>query len=130
MNSKKYIFIVQVTRQLSIDILNNFINEGAEIELVTGILEPNYASLDPRIKVKYFNRYDNTSTFKRMFTWSLFTFYSFFYILFRSRKKELILITTPPFIVFLGLFFKKVRNQNYHLIVWDLYPMCWLILVF
>lgn len=122
MNSKKYIFIVQVTRQLSIDILNNFINEGAEIELVTGILEPNYASLDPRIKVKYFNRYDNTSTFKRMFTWSLFTFYSFFFILFRSRKKELILITTPPFIVFLGLFFKKVRNQNYHLIIWDLYP--------
>jgi glycosyltransferase involved in cell wall biosynthesis len=122
MNSKKYIFIVQVTRQLSIDILNNFISEGAEIELVTGIVEPNYASLDPRIKVRYFNRYDNTSTFKRMFTWSLFTFYSFFYILFRSRKKELILITTPPFIVFLGLFFKKVRNQNYHLIIWDLYP--------
>ncbi|MBK8368987.1 MAG: hypothetical protein IPL10_16785 [Bacteroidetes bacterium] len=104
MNSKKYIFIVQVTRQLSIDILNNFINEGAEIELVTGILEPNYASLDPCIKVKYFNRYDNTSTFKRMFTWSLFTFYSFFFILFRSRKR-IDLITTPPFIVFLGLFF-------------------------
>jgi len=122
MNSKKYIFIVQVTRQLSIDILNNFISEGAEIELVTGVVEPNYAPLDPRIKVKFFNRYDNTSTFKRMFTWSLFTFYSFFYILFRSRKKELILITTPPFIVFLGLFFKKVRNQNYHLIIWDLYP--------
>ncbi|MBK7182047.1 MAG: hypothetical protein IPH89_03445 [Bacteroidetes bacterium] len=34
----------------------------------------------------------------------------------------MILITTPPFIVFLGLFFKKVRNQNYHLIIWDLYP--------
>lgn len=119
---KKYIFIVQVTRQLSIDILNNFVNQGAEIELVTGIVESNYASLDSSIKVKYYNKYDNTSGFKRMYSWLLFTFSSFIYVLFSSKKKELILITTPPFIVFTGLFFKRLRNQNFHLIIWDLYP--------
>jgi len=122
MDFKKYIFIVQVTRQLSIDILNNFADQGIEIELVTGAVDSNYAPLDSRIKIKYFNPYDNTTGFKRMFTWLLFTFYSFFYILFRSKKNELILVTTPPFVVFLGLFFKKIRNQNYHLIIWDLYP--------
>ncbi len=120
--SKKYIFIVQVTRQLSIDILNNFHEQGAEIELVTGIVESNYAPLNPAIKVTYYNKYDNTSGFKRMFTWSVFTFLSFFYVLFNSKKKELIIITTPPFIVFIGSFFKRLRNQNYHLIIWDLYP--------
>ncbi len=122
MGKGKYIFIVQVTRQLSIDIINAFVNEGAEIELVTGSVEPNYAKLDSRVKVKYYNRYDNTSTFKRMFTWLVFTFFTFFYVLIRSRKKELILISTPPFIFFIGSFFKRIRGQKYHLIIWDLYP--------
>jgi hypothetical protein len=80
MDFKKYIFIVQVTRQLSIDILNNFADQGIEIELVTGAVESNYAPLDSRIKIKYFNRYDNTTGFKRMFTWMLFTFYSFCFV--------------------------------------------------
>jgi len=123
MNSKgKYIFIVQVTRQLSIDILNRFYEEGADIELVTGVVDVNYASLNSNINVKYFNKYNNTSLFKRTFTGLIFTFLSFFYVLFSSRKKELILVTTPPFIVFFGSFFKRVRKQAYHLIIWDLYP--------
>ncbi|MFM7023850.1 MAG: glycosyltransferase family 4 protein [Flavobacteriales bacterium] len=122
MSRKKYIYIVQVTRQLSIDILNDFVRQGAEVELVTGIIESNYQALDPKVKVRYFNKYDNTSGFKRLFTWGLFTFYAFFYVLFKSRKKELILVTTPPFIVFIGSFFKRLRGQKYHLIVWDLYP--------
>lgn len=122
MSSAKYIYIVQVTRQLSIDILNNFAKQGKEIFLITGIIESNYESLDPRIKIVSFNKHNSTSAVKRMFSWSVFTFLSFFYVLFSSRKKELILVTTPPFIVFTGLFFKKIRNQNYHLIIWDLYP--------
>ena len=122
MNKKKYIYIVQVTRQLSIDILNTFSREGAEIQLITGIVESNYEALDPKIKVTTFNQHNSTSTLKRLFGWSLFTFLCFFYILFSGRKKELIFVTTPPFIVFIGLFFKKVRNQKYHLIIWDLYP--------
>tara|TARA_B100000809_G_scaffold203915_1_gene205153 strand:- start:4530 stop:5690 length:1161 start_codon:yes stop_codon:yes gene_type:complete len=122
MSVKKYIFIVQVTRQLSIDILNRFVDEGAEIELVTGIVESNYAPLHPQIKVTTFNKYDNTSTFKRMFTWLVFTVLSFFYVLFNNRNKELIIITTPPFIIFLGSFFYRLRKQKYHLIIWDLYP--------
>ncbi len=121
-SKKKYIFIVQVTRQLSIDILNRFVSEGAEIELVTGVIESNYEPLDPSIKVKRFNKYDNTTGFKRMFTWSIFTFLCYFYVLFRSKEKELIIITTPPFIVFVGSFFYRLRKQKYHLIIWDLYP--------
>ncbi len=119
---KKYIYIVQVTRQLSIDILNNFSKQGAEIHLITGIIESNYEALDPKIKVTSFINHNSTSTIKRLLTWSIFTVCSFFYVLFSSKKNELILVTTPPFLIFIGLFFKKVRNQNYHLIIWDLYP--------
>jgi glycosyltransferase involved in cell wall biosynthesis len=122
MSTKKYIYIVQVTRQLSIDILNEFSKQGAEIHLITGIIESNYEALDPKIKVTTFIKHNSTSTLKRLFTWSIFTVFSFFQVLFASKKNELILVTTPPFIIFIGLFFKKIRKQKYHLIIWDLYP--------
>jgi glycosyltransferase involved in cell wall biosynthesis len=122
MSTPKYIYIVQVTRQLSIDIINNFVKQGAEIHLITGIVESNYEPLDPTVKVTRLINHNSTSTLKRLFTWGVFTFLSFFYVLFSSKKKELILVTTPPFIIFIGLFLKKIRNQKYHLVIWDLYP--------
>ena len=122
MSKKKYIYIVQVTRQLSIDILNNFSKQGAEIILVTGIVESNYASLDSNVKVCYLNKYNSTSSLKRLFTWAIFTLRAFFFVLFKSKEYELILVTTPPFIIFVGSFFNKLRNQKFHLIIWDLYP--------
>jgi glycosyltransferase involved in cell wall biosynthesis len=122
MSSAKYIYIVQVTRQLSIDILNNFAKEGKEIHLITGIVESNYEQLDPSIKVTRLIKHNTSSGFKRLFAWGIFTFISFFLVLFSNKKNELILVTTPPFIIFLGLFFKKIRKQKYHLIIWDLYP--------
>lgn len=85
MSTKKYIYIVQVTRQLSIDILNNFSKQGAEITLITGIVESNYQVLDANIKVKYLNKYNNTSGFKRLFTWSLFTIRSFFMCFLKAK---------------------------------------------
>src|ERR1035437_91441 len=122
MSSGKYIYIVQITRQLSIDIINNFVNQRTDIQLVTGVVESNYQALDLKVKVTSFIKYDNTSAFKRLFTGCWFTLCSFFYLLFSGRKNELILVTTPPFIIFLGWFFKKIRKQKYHLVVWDLYP--------
>ena len=122
MSSNKYLYVVQVSRQLSIDIINRFVKEGKQIHLLTGLVESNYAALDPSVQVTYLNKYDNRTAFKRLFTWGLFTFLSFFYILFRSKKNDLILVSTPPFLSFLGLFFNKIRKQNYHLIIWDLYP--------
>lgn len=119
---KKYIYIVQVTRQLSIDIINNFAEQGHEIRLLTGIVESNYKPLHPAVKTKLFTRYNNKSNFGRLLTGTNFHLQVFFYLLFYGRKFELIFVTTPPSIVFLGLFFKRLRNQKYHLILWDLYP--------
>ena len=118
----KYIYIVNVTRQLSIDMINCFNKQGAGIHLITGSQEVNYAPLDKEVKVTRLIKYNNTSAFKRIFTWAIFTIHSFFYVLFAGRKKELIIITSPPFIVFTGWFFKMIRGQKYHLIIWDLYP--------
>ena len=119
---RKYIYIVQVTRQLSIDIINRFAERGEEIILVTGSVESNYAPLHPSVKIVRFNKHSSASFMHRMISWSMFTMLSFFFILFRSRRHELILVTTPPFLVHLGDLFCRLRRQKYHLVIWDLYP--------
>ena len=122
MESGKYIFIVQVTRQLTIDIINHFSEKGKKVILLTGIVESNYSELNPNVQVKYLNKHTAVSTARRLLSWFIFTGLSFFYVLFKSRKYHLILITTPPFIVFLGSFFNRIRKQQFHLVIWDLYP--------
>ena len=41
MERKKYLYIVNVTRQLSIDMINYFDQQGAEVRLITGVQEVN-----------------------------------------------------------------------------------------
>ncbi|MBK7964325.1 MAG: glycosyltransferase family 4 protein [Bacteroidetes bacterium] len=119
---KKYVFVVQVTRQLSVDILNAFVRSGAEIVLLTGSVEYNYEAPNKDIKIRYFNKYKNASFTSRIVSGIYFTIATFFYLLFRSRRNELILVSTPPFSFYTAWFLKKIRGQKYHLVVWDLYP--------
>ncbi len=119
---KKYVFVVQVTRQLSVDILNAFVRSGTEIELLTGTVEYNYEAPDKDIKIRYFNKYKNATFTSRIVSGIYFTITTFFYLLFKSRRNELILVSTPPFTFYTAWFLKKMRGQKYHLVVWDLYP--------
>lgn len=119
---KKYVFVVQVTRQLSVDILNAFVRSGAEIELLTGTVEYNYEAPDKDIKIRYFNKYKNATFSSRIVSGIYFTVTTFFYLLFKSRRYELILVSTPPFTFYTAWFLKRIRWQKYHLVVWDLYP--------
>jgi glycosyltransferase involved in cell wall biosynthesis len=119
---KKYVFVVQVTRQLSVDILNAFVRSDAEIELLTGALEFNYEAPEKDIKINYFNKYKNATFTSRTLSGVYFTIKTFFYLLFKSKKYELILVSTPPFTFYAAWFLKWIRGQKYHLVVWDLYP--------
>jgi glycosyltransferase involved in cell wall biosynthesis len=122
MEAKKYIYIVQVTRQLSIDIINEFAGRSHPVVLLTGSIEKQHTGLHQKVKIKLFNRYRNSSMTGRIFSGLWFHLRCFFYVLFHGRKAELILVSTPPFIPFLGLFFFRWRQQKFHLLIWDLYP--------
>ncbi len=122
MEAKKYIYIVQVTRQLSIDILNEFAKHEHPVVLLTGSIEKQHTGLHGNVKTRLFNRYNNSSFSGRILSGLYFHLRCFFYILIHGRRHELILISTPPFLPFLGLFFYRLRKQKYHLLIWDLYP--------
>ena len=122
MKNKKYIFIVQVTRQLCIDILNDFAKNGTDIELYTGEILKSNIDLNTDIKIHFLCKYNKRNTFIRLYSWTWFTIQMFIKLLFKKKDAELIFITTPPFTPFLGIFFNKYFHQKYHLLIWDLYP--------
>lgn len=122
MEAKKYIYAVQVARQLSIDIINEFAKHPCPIVLLTGSIEKQHTGLHESVKLKLFNRYNNSSFAGRIFSGLWFHLRCFFYIMLHSKNFELILVSTPPFLPFLGLFFFRLRKQKYHLLIWDLYP--------
>jgi glycosyltransferase involved in cell wall biosynthesis len=119
---KEFVFVCQVTRQLCVDILNVFAERGVSVVLYTGEISNIQKSLHPAIELKYFCVYNKTGIFKRLYTWFWFTVQVFFALLFGKKKKELIFVSTPPFVTFLGVFFQFFFKQKYHLIMWDIYP--------
>jgi len=121
-DERKILYIVSVTKQLTIDIINILVEKGIVVTLLTGEIHVNSRNLNESVKIIYFTKHNTQSTFKRMYSWVMFTFRCFFYLLFHSKKQEIVLVSTPPFVYFLGSFFKRFFGMKFHLLVWDLYP--------
>jgi glycosyltransferase involved in cell wall biosynthesis len=102
--------------------MNCFVRNGHSVELITGSVEYNYAAPESSIRIKKYNQYNNSSFTSRITSGLWFTIRSFLYLLFQSRKKELIVVSTPPFIFYTAWLLNRIRNQRYHLVTWDLYP--------
>lgn len=118
-----YIFINQATRYLFIDIINYFAGKGCKVDLYTGEIREGNIKIDDSISKYLLTRYDSSTPFRRLITLSFFTLQVFFKLLFRRKRDiRLILVTTPPFLPFLGIFFNKLFNVPYDLIIYDLYP--------
>lgn len=118
----QYVFVVQVTRQLVVDILNEYSSKGCHVILITGEVSNITVPLNHNVKVIYFRKYERETMFKRLISWVVFSLQTFFRILFYSKHYQLVFISTPPITAFAGLIFRVARSQKYHLIQWDLYP--------
>jgi glycosyltransferase involved in cell wall biosynthesis len=118
-----FIFLNQATRPLYIDIINFFIKKDKRVVLFTGDIRTGSVPLSPDVKVKKWFRYNNKTYFTRIVT---FFFYSLFTFIglhrFIAKKTELVITTTPPFLPFFGLYFKKIFRMKYHLVIYDIYP--------
>lgn len=115
---KQIVFVNQSSGYLMIDIIHEHLNEYDELILVTGFLNPRNNPLDSRVKVCMLNKYDRSSTAKRLFTWFIFTIRTWLLLLFKYRNADLFLVSNPPFVVFLS---RLLRNKCTYLI-YDVYP--------
>ena len=66
--------------------------------------------------------YNRSTIFHRIITWSLFLLQCLSYLFSRSDIKKLVLVSNPPFLPILGLFFSKKRRIIFDVIVYDIYP--------
>jgi glycosyltransferase involved in cell wall biosynthesis len=121
-NKKKFIFSNQYAGYLFIDIVNAFA-EHYKCELLTGHYDPIKAQLNPAVKKRTYTRYKKDKTYKRFFTWFMYTLEVFLRLLPVNRKKvELVLVTNPPTVPFIGYLLCKLSGVKYHLIIYDIYP--------
>lgn len=67
-------------------------------------------------------RHRNANMRGRLFGWSFFTFKSLSYVLSRSTKEPILLVSNPPFSPVIGLTAGYLRHRPYALLVYDVYP--------
>ena len=120
MNSKSsIIFINQSSGYLMVDIVNYHVPLYDEVILLTGNLLERNTTLNENVKVKYLKKYNKNNNLLRIFTWSVFFFQSFFYLMFHKKKSKIYFVSNPPLNTFLAYFFLK---RKFSFLVFDIYP--------
>lgn len=114
---KSIVVINQDSGYLMIDILNKFCDIGYKCYLVTGRLVERETSLNKKVIVKKIIRYNRSSDSGRVFTWVIGSLQILLYIIFKFRKKNLLIVSNPPFAPILPFF-----RRNFSLFIFDLYP--------
>lgn len=117
----KFIFSNQYAGYLFIDVVNVFAQKH-DCELLTGHYDPIHLPLNPNVRKRLYIRYRKDKTYKRIFTWLVYTIQVFFRLLFIPKHTQLVLVTNPPLVPFIGYFLHRLRGISYHLVIYDIYP--------
>ncbi len=117
-DKKSIIFINQSSGYLMVDIINAFQEEYDEITLITGDLNLRNKQLAAKVKLVRIVSPRRNSTFQRLLTWLIGYLQIFWYLLWRSSKVELFIVSNPPISVFLPLIF----NNPFTILLFDIYP--------
>lgn len=114
------IIVNQSAGHLCIDMANVMLREMKE--QITLLCDKSDVSilkgLDKRITVKDIIRYDNSSTILRIYTWLIAMVQIWWFLLWKSNKEKLFIISNPPFTTWLPLLFRN----SFSLLIYDIYP--------
>ena len=75
-----------------------------------------------KLKIIKFPLYERKSKFTRVISWLNFTFFAFFKMIFAKRDTLIFITTNPPLLIFLAWIINKIKNLNYVVLVYDIYP--------
>jgi hypothetical protein len=118
MDKKQIVFVNQSAGYLMVDIINAFEEQFDERILLTGFLNERNNKLSHNIKVEKLIRYNRSSSFKRIFTWSFAFLKALWLIKIKYRKAHLFLVSNPPFATLLPLF----CNNSFDILIYDIFP--------
>jgi len=115
---KTITIINQDSGYLMIDLANAFVEKGYHVNLITGRLVQRNNKLHSTIKTVKIIKYNRSSSFKRLFTWSIGTLQLLFLAWFKFQKSELLIVSNPPTATLLPVLIKN----TYSLLIYDVYP--------
>ena len=115
---KSIVFVNQSSGYLMIDIINAHAPYYDELILLTGFLNPRETPLDENVKVHRLIEYKRSSSLKRLFTWLLFWFQSWYYIFLKYRESKLYFVSNPP----LNTFSANWTKRDFAFLIYDIYP--------
>lgn len=75
-------------------------------------------ALDKQVRIKKIVRYDNSTLLRRISTWMLGAIQMWSKLLWCNKKERLLIVSNPPFSIFLPLL---LRNP-FSLLIYDIYP--------
>lgn len=66
--------------------------------------------------------YNRAGNFSRLLSWLHFFIRALLFVGTQPKNSFLVIVSNPPFLGLLGMFFKKMRGQKYAVLVYDIYP--------
>ena len=123
-DQKKYkiIFLNQVAGPLFRELAEDLAKVWPQSLLLTGNPDTICCDVDPRLNIEPSPEYDRSSYFSRFVSWVKYFFKALWFVWKQSRDSTLFIVSNPPFLGLVGLFFKYVRRQRYVVLVYDIYP--------
>ena len=112
------VLINQDSGYLMIDIANAFADRFKRCHLIAGRLVRRDVPLKKKVLFEKIVRYDRSSVFKRLLTWSMGFLQILILVSTRFRNHRLFIVSNPPFAPLLPLF---CRNR-FSLLIFDVYP--------
>lgn len=116
--NKKIVFVNQSTGYITIDIINEFVNEYDEIAVLSNGVREQDIPLDPKVKFTKVVRKSRKSNFRKGFKWLLATIQIYILLITKYRNHEVFYFSLPPFSYFCSLFL----SRKFSVMIFDVYP--------
>lgn len=120
-NNTKIILLNQSTGKLFQELSEDLSKVWAPSVLYTGHhhIGRNFES---GLLIKCAPSYDRSSIPKRLWSWTRYFISSFIFTVRQPKSALIFIVSNPPFLGLIGVFFKLMRKQKYVVLVYDIYP--------
>ena len=120
--SAKIVLLNQVTGPLFRELAEDLAKVWSPSLLYTGYPHTDVLTGNDSLVINAAPEYDRRSNLKRLFSWLSYFFSALGVVARQSNRALLFIVSNPPFLGLLGLFYKLVRGQKYVVLVYDIYP--------
>jgi glycosyltransferase involved in cell wall biosynthesis len=117
-SQRKIVILNQAANYLTIGFANAFNKEFQEVVLITGSVHTQGEELDESIQVRYINKWHESPSSKKAFSYMLALLNMWWLLMTKYRKYEVFFVSVPPMGYLLNIFVP----HRFSMVIWDVYP--------